>query len=225
MKVVAVVSGGLDSFSYMGKYKNEDIYPIAFHYGQKGYVECQIAEQLCKDIGINPIKIVDLESLSDIWKGTQLTDSQVVVEDGYVPSVVVPLRNAIFLTVGMAYAYTIGAEVMIYGAHSDDVGTSDVPLYPDCSSEFVNSLENTLFIGHFNFWNGSPKVKVLSPSREGVGKSGLISMGYAAFGDLIFKTWSCYNTDSVQCGICESCRNRKSAFKRAGVEDKTVYKE
>ena len=41
----------------------------------------------------------------------------------------------------------------------------------------------------------------------------------------IEKTRSCYKDDPVHCGKCSpACLNRKAAFKKAGVLDKTIYK-
>ena len=42
-------------------------------------------------------------------------------------------------------------------------------------------------------------------------------------GNEIFKTWSCYLSGKMQCGKCESCNNRKIAFAKAKIEDKTRY--
>ena len=39
----------------------------------------------------------------------------------------------------------------------------------------------------------------------------------------IFKTWSCYSSGKYHCGVCESCNNRKIAFDKSGIKDKTKY--
>jgi 7-cyano-7-deazaguanine synthase len=75
------------------------------------------------------------------------------------------------------------------------------------------------------------KVSVWCPALSGIDKPGLLKMGYQFLGDAIFRTWSCYSNgvkhnrelQQRQCGICESCMNRKIAFKKAKIEDLTLY--
>ena len=79
--------------------------------------------------------------------------------------------------------------------------------------------------------NGSGKTSILEAihslsfgkSFRTNNKSDLIKKGYKVLGNEIFKTWSCYLSGKVQCGKCESCNNRKIAFAKAKIEDKTKY--
>ncbi len=71
-------------------------------------------------------RVIDLSFMKELWRGSQLTDETVRVEESYVPSVVVPPRNVIMLSIATAYAYTIksvsNARIyVIYGAQYDDV--------------------------------------------------------------------------------------------------------
>ena len=66
-------------------------------------------------------------------------------------------------------------------------------------------------------------IKIWSPYREGLSKSDLLKAGAKVLGDSIFKTWSCYSNKKYHCGVCESCNNRKIAFEKAGITDKTKY--
>jgi 7-cyano-7-deazaguanine synthase len=73
------------------------------------------------------------------------------------------------------------------------------------------------------------KISIWSPSLEGISKSELLKLGHEILGDTIFESWSCYSNGKkthrgiLQCGECESCINRKMAFTKAGIEDKTIY--
>lgn len=216
MTVVAVISGGLDSFCATAGTPAAEIAPITFFYGQKGTTEINRAFEVCDRAGMRPLKLVDLVDLRRLWVGTQLTDDTVAVEDAYTPSVVVPLRNAVFLTIAAAYAHTIGAEAVVYGAHAEDGGTE--PLYPDCTAEFAVALESALGLGHFG-----TGISLRSPSRSGLSKTENLRAGHDAYGDIVFRTWSCYTSGTLHCGHCESCRNRQAAFAAAGIKDETGY--
>ncbi|MEM4653779.1 MAG: 7-cyano-7-deazaguanine synthase, partial [Candidatus Nezhaarchaeales archaeon] len=122
-KAVSIVSGGPDSISYAAAWKTRGyvIYPIIFDYGQKGRKEIEVAKKISKILGFEEPLVLDISSLKNIWFGTQLLDERVIVEKDYSPTVVVPMRNVIFIVIACAYALTIGAEVVIYGAHLDDV--------------------------------------------------------------------------------------------------------
>ncbi len=229
-KIISVLSGGLDSIGYSIEYKKDNkLYPLVFDYGQKGRNEIGAAIELSKRLGFEKPKILDISFMLELWKGTQLTDDSVDVAKSYTPSVVVPIRNAIFLTIATAYAYTVEAERVIYGSHLGDCKPSDDPenrwfaVYPDCSPEFIIALEAALRIGHFR---KSRSVEIWSPAREGRTKADILKTAHRLLGgdgDLLFSTWSCYKSGETQCGECESCRNRKATFKEAGIEDHTKY--
>lgn len=224
-KVVAVVSGGVDSISYMAQYvsKGYEVHPLFFNYGHKGVKEVVAVLELCKSLKTAEPIVIDLRSLSRIWRGTQLVDKEVAIKEKYAPSVVVPLRNAVFLTIAAAYAISIGAEYVIYGSHLDDVKPRedvDEPMYPDCSPTFARALESALNLGHSML---EARIKIMSPAIEGLSKAENLRRGYEVLGDLIFKTWSCYTSGPAHCGRCESDINRHRAFIEAGIPDKTDY--
>ena len=37
------------------------------------------------------------------------------------------------------------------------------------------------------------------------------------------KTWSCYKGEKIHCGKCSTCIERKEAFNKANIKDKTKY--
>ena len=228
--VIAVVSGGADSTSYMAYYQKEldfDLKAITFDYGQKAKAELEALKYICGELNI-PLKVIDISFMKELWKGNQLTDENVKVEPGYAPSVVVPLRNGVMLSIALSYAYTVKAKRVIYGSHKGDIGTWTNPagvkeyFYPDCSPEFAIAFANAAKQGVFTF---DPLVMIDSPGIQNMTKSDLLRAGHKALGNLLFETYSCYenNKDRYHCGTCESCNNRKNAFKTAGINDKTVY--
>ena len=65
-------------------------------------------------------RVVDISFMRDLWRGSKLTDDTIAVEESYKPSVVVPIRNVVMLSIATAYAYTIrgiyGGGYMLYMA-------------------------------------------------------------------------------------------------------------
>lgn len=227
-KAVSVVSGGIDSISYAALWKNRGytIYPVIFDYGQKGRKEIEVAKKLSKILKFEEPLAIDISSLKGVWLGTQLLDESISVERDYSPTVVVPIRNVVFLTIACAYALSIGAEVVTYGAHLDDITTqkdASEPLYPDCHPSVGLILEDVVRIAHFPV--GQKKLEIWSPAREGLTKAQNLKKGYELLGSLIYETWSCYLSGSIHCGACESCINRHKAFIEAEIPDKTCYRE
>ena len=213
-KCVVVLSGGPDStvVAYWAKKQGYDISCISFKYGQIAEKETECARQIAKGIDA-PIKVIDMSSLREIFVGvTSLCDRNIALTSDFSQPIVVPFRNAIFLSVAVSYAAGIGATQIFYGAHG-----SDAKNYPDCRPEFYKSLEETA-------WLGTEKTIQIQAPFCGVSKAELIKVG-VNMGVPFELTWSCYLDKEKHCGKCESCVNRKNAFKEAGVADPTEYAE
>ena len=148
-----------------------------------------------------------------------LTSTKKKMPSTFEYSIVVPIRNAIFLSIATAWAFTLNAELVAYGAQKGDTK------YPDCRPEFTRKIQTALNQGEYDGIKNKirKEIKIWSPYSENISKSDLIKKGYKVLGDEIFKTWSCYLSGKMQCGTCESCNNRKIAFAKAKIEDKTKY--
>ena len=220
-KAVVVFSGGLDSVCMGAHLKSKyDLYGISFVYGQKASQEIKTAKSFAKSLGLKKHKILNIDFMKNLYGETNvLTSSKKKIPSKFDYSIVVPIRNAIFLSIATAWAYTLGAPLVAFGAHKGDTN------YPDCRPLFSKKLEEALFFGEIDgIKSGKRKqVKIWSPYRDGYSKSKLLLEGKKILGDKIFKTWSCYSNKRQHCGECESCINRKNAFKDAGIIDKTRY--
>ncbi len=222
LKAIIVFSGGMDSVctaAYLQK--RYDIYGITFLYGQKADQELNVARYFSKILRFREHKVVDIGFMKTLYEKTNaLTYSKMNIPSKFDYSIVVPIRNAVFLSIASAWAFSKSAQLVAYGAHRDD------QLYPDCRPKFSKLLTNALNEGEADgIRKGLRKrIKIWSPFIGNLSKSSLLKIGYDLLGDEIFKTWSCYSQSKIHCGKCESCNNRKMAFDQAGMTDKTRYK-
>jgi 7-cyano-7-deazaguanine synthase len=211
-KCVVVLSGGPDStvVFYWAKNKGYDVSCISFKYGQIAEKETNQAKLIAKTLDA-PIKVINLSSLREIFVGvTSLCDRSIALTSEFSAPIVVPFRNAIFLSIAVSYAVGIGATKIFYGAHG-----SDAKNYPDCRQEFYESLEQTGRLGT------EMDIEIQAPFCS-ISKSDLLKIG-ARLNVPFELTWSCYLDNEKHCGKCESCVNRKEAFKEAGIKDSTQY--
>jgi 7-cyano-7-deazaguanine synthase len=213
-KCVIVLSGGPDSatVAYWAKAQGYQIYPITFNYGQIARKETEAAKKIAEKLGTTT-KIIDLSALKEIFRGiTSLCNTDIPLTSEFSAPIIVPFRNAIFLSVAVAYAVAVGADKIFYGAQG-----SDEPFYPDCRHEFYEAFEKAAHLGTCE------EITIKAPFSGGR-KSDLIREG-AKLGVPFEVTWSCYRGGAKHCGKCESCVNRNKAFQDAGVADPTKYED
>lgn len=242
-KVIAVVSGGPDSFCTLVYWLSRGYNTVVlfFDYGQKAsrrellalreLIDALAKISIEREWGIvERLVVIDLSSMRNLWTGTQLIDESVQVTSSYDKTIVVPLRNVLMTTIASAYAYSLietnrlDKVIVTLGSQYDDVKPREdtwEPRYPDCSPECYQVLESALKICHFR--DTRERIEIWTPSRAMITKTELLKTCYSLIGDLVYKTWSCYLDHEKHCGKCESCINRKTAFRQAGLPDKTEY--
>ena len=211
-KCVVVLSGGPDSatVAYWAKRQGYQIYPITFNYGQIAVKETAIAQQIAANLGATA-KVVDLSELKAVFGSvTALCNADIPLTAEFSTPIIVPFRNAILLSVAVAYASAVGAKDIFYGAHG-----SDEPNYPDCRREFYEAFEKAAQLGT------GEEITIKAPF-SGYRKSELLKEANK-LGVPLELTWSCYRDGEKHCGRCESCVNRKRAFQEAGIADSTAY--
>jgi len=211
-KCVVVLSGGPDSaaVAYWAKKQGYQLYPITFNYGQIALKETECAKKIAQILGVST-KIIDLSGLKEIFSGvTSLCNTEIPLTSEFSQPIIVPFRNGIFLSTAVAYAVSVGADKIFYGAQG-----SDGPFYPDCRREFYQAFEKAARLGT------DQEISIQAPFSN-LRKSEVIKEG-TELGVPYELTWSCYLDGTKHCGRCESCMNRKKAFREAGVPDPTKY--
>lgn len=226
-RAVVVFSGGLDSACTAAVLRRRyALHGITFSYGQRASAETAAAARLARTVGLAEHRTADIGFMRGLYgRSNALTDPGASIPGRFRPSIVVPARNAVFLSIAAAWAYSIGARAVAYGAHAGDSS------YPDCRPAFARSMEAALGKAEADAVASGRRrrLAVWSPYREGMTKADLLRAGHAELGDAVFGTWSCYGDGGKgaakgrQCGRCESCRNRRAAFAEAGIEDMTEY--
>lgn len=222
MKALVLFSGGVDSTTCLGiaieKYGADEVLALSISYGQKHTKEIDSAKAVCDYYKVQ-LKQLDLSTIfadsdcsllmgsnRDIPKESYA--EQLNKTDGAPVSTYVPFRNGLFLSVAASVAISFGCNVIYYGAHSDDAAGN---AYPDCSTEFNDSIGSAIYIGSGNTLR--VEAPFVNMTKAQVVKIGLdLKVPYEL-------TWSCYEGNDKPCGVCGTCRDRISAFEANGVVD------
>jgi 7-cyano-7-deazaguanine synthase len=223
------MSGGLDSLctaAFLTK-RNYKLKVLTFSYGQRAKQEILQAKKFSKVLKVSEHKIININFMKKLYGNSNvITSENMDIPSTFRHDIIVPIRNAIFITIAMAWAISLKSKMIALGAHSDD------KFYPDCRPEFIRSIAHSLNLANIDEVKNDKKAKISiwSPSLDGIDKSKLLKMGYEILGDVIFESWSCYSNGLndpvkgvIHCGECESCINRKIAFNNAAIKDKTIY--
>jgi 7-cyano-7-deazaguanine synthase len=228
-KVVCVVSGGLDSVctaAYLRKVKKCSLYFLSYIYGQRAKNEVLAAKRFARILKVKDHHTIDIGFMKQLYSNSNtLTNPRQRLPGGFDYSIVVPIRNVVFISIASAWAFSLNATVVAYGAHLGDNH------YPDCRPKFIRSVASVLNLAEEDGiqLGMRQKITVWAPVLQGISKPQLLKIGYSILGDDIFETWSCYSNGTkikgnyLHCGWCESCINRKAAIRKAGLEDLTMY--
>lgn len=220
MKIVAIVSGGMDSVTAAYHLANQghQLVALSVNYGQRHARELECAALAAERLGA-PHHVVDLRTVTQLLTGSALTDPSVPVPDGHyeddtMRQTVVPNRNAMMLDVAVAAAVAMGAEAVATGVHAGDHA-----VYPDCRPEFIEAFQAMARIANEGF--AVPRFAVLAPFLSN-SKAEIAALGHQ-LGVPWADTWSCYKGGRVHCGTCGTCVERREAFVLAKVPDPTSY--
>ena len=218
---VCLVSGGMDSCvtSAIAKAENDEIAFLHVSYGQRTERrERQAFNDIADFYHIEKRLDVSIEYLAQIG-GSSLTDETIEVtganlESKEIPTSYVPFRNANMLAIATSWAEILGADSIYIGAVFEDSSG-----YPDCRPEFYAAFEKTIDAGT----KPETRIKIVTPIIE-LSKAEIVRKGLKLNAPLEL-SWSCYKSEELACGKCDSCALRLRGFARAGVNDPINYLE
>ena len=212
------MSGGMDSTlaAYMMRSEGYELIGVHFNYEQRTQAkELSCFEAICKELGIAQRYVLDMQFFKQLG-ASALTDKSIEVPTGGieegVPVTYVPFRNGIFLSMAAAIAEKEGAEVISIGVVEEDSSG-----YPDCRESYIEAMQNAINLGTKESTNITIKMPLVHLKKSQIVQKALeynVALGL---------TWSCYQSEDVACGVCDSCRLRLNGFEKAGVKDPIEY--
>ena len=225
------MSGGMDSCvtCAYALADGHDVAALHVNYGQRTQErELRAFHDVCDFYSISQARrlVVDISHLAAIG-GSSLTDTSIDVSPAdlrptdstnegaaakNIPSSYVPFRNANILAIATSWAEVIGAEALYIGAVEEDSSG-----YPDCRDVFFRAFETVIATGT----KPGIIIRVVTPVIH-MSKKDIVECGTAMNAPLHL-TWSCYSSNNVACGKCDSCALRLRGFEGAGVEDAIPY--
>ena len=230
-KLVLTLSGGMDSsvLLYMAQDRGfEEIHTITFDYGQRHRRELDcvnkqlsnFAERYGDWVNLKVTnKVLDVNYIRDIAPTSSLTNKDIDNPDisnmagDAQPVSYVPFRNLMFLSICSAYAESVGADTVWYGAAQVD----SLAGYWDGSEEFVDTVNSVTDLNREN------RIKVEAPllvmSKEDIIKEGV------RLGVIFNDTWTCYSDreDGLADATTPSSSMRVKGFVNAGYRDPVKY--
>jgi len=214
-RTALIYSGGVDSTVLLAHLLAEgrEVHCLSVDYGQRHRRELEAARAICAHYGVDH-RLADLRALAPLFGSNALTGGVKVPEGHYeeesMKATVVPNRNMLLISVATAWAVSLKAESVAYGAHGGDHA-----IYPDCRPEFAEALDRAVRLADWH------EVRLERPFVK-MDKAAIVRRGAEL--DVPFGlTWSCYVGGERHCGKCGTCVERKEAFRLAGVADPTDY--
>ncbi|MGA9119479.1 MAG: 7-cyano-7-deazaguanine synthase QueC [Bacteroidota bacterium] len=215
---VVLASGGMDSCVTVAlAARDYDLAMLHVNYGQRTEArELRAFNEIADHYRARHRLAVSMEHLLTIG-GSSLTDRSMPVRPADlhapgIPTSYVPFRNANFLSVAVSWAEVLGARAIFVGAVEEDSSG-----YPDCRKSFFDAFAAVIKTGT----KPSTELKIVTPVIS-MSKAEIVKTGIALHAPLHL-TWSCYTSEDVACGVCDSCALRLRGFGQAGVEDPIPY--
>jgi 7-cyano-7-deazaguanine synthase len=219
-RCVVLLSGGLDSATALAivRERGDECYTLSFDYGQRHRAELAAAQRISAALGAAAHR--ELRIPIGDFGGSALTDRSIDVPERRaqgIPVTYVPARNTVFLSLALAWAEVLDAQMIVIGVNAIDYSG-----YPDCRPEFIAAFQRLASLATKQGVEG--RGVVIDAPLVQMTKAQIIRRGQELGLDYSL-TVSCYQADDAgrACGRCDSCRLRKQGFSEAGVADPTRY--
>jgi len=216
---IVLISGGLDS-CVTAAIANEG-YRLAFlhvNYGQRTEKrELKSFSDIADYYRISNRLITDISYLKHIG-GSSLTDPSRQVpkgspKSGEIPNTYVPFRNTHLIAIAVSWAEVIGAKKIFIGA--TEVDSSG---YPDCRKRYFEAYNRLVREGT----KPETEIEIVTPLIN-LEKGEIVKKGVQLKAPLQL-TWSCYVSEDIACGRCQSCILRLEGFRSVGIPDPIPYR-
>lgn len=219
-KALCIISGGMDSTlcAYLAKKQGYKIVALHFDYKQRTQSkERECFEKICEALKVHKSYILNADFIENIGANA-LTDTKFAIPKNElgkdeIPITYVPFRNGIFLSIAAALAEKEKCESIFIGVVQQD-GSN----YPDCTKKFIKKAQKFINQGTAL----KHKISIKAPLVK-LRKKDIVALALKEKVPLEL-TWSCYESNDLACGECDSCLLRLKGFKQAGFKDKIAYK-
>jgi len=224
-KAVVLLSGGLDSTTTAAIAIREgfDVHALSVRYGQRHAVELEAARRVVERLRIRRHVVIDLDLRA--FGASALTADIPVPKDtpmadigAQIPATYVPARNTIFLALALAWAETLCARDIFFGANALDYSG-----YPDCRPEYLEAFARMADLATRAGVEEGARLTIHTPLLA-LTKAQIVARGLALGVDYAI-TSTCYDPapGGAACGRCEACLLRLKGFEEAGVPDPARY--
>ena len=220
-RAVILLSGGLDSATVlaMARQQGYACYALSVNYGQRHHAELEAAARMAQALGAREHRVIHIDLAA--FGGSALTDRGIdVPEHGTtgIPLTYVPARNTIMLSIALAWAEVLQSQDVFIGVNAVDFSG-----YPDCRPEYIAAFEKMANLATKTAVEGKPFT--LHAPLMHLSKADIVRLGTELGVDYSL-TVSCYQADADgrACGVCDSCKLRRTGFQTAGIADPTRYR-
>lgn len=212
-KTIILLSGGIDSTVALAEEitrGESEVFALTVSYGQRNIREVEAARLIAEHYDVPWRNVaVDLSwAMLRIAPQQSCRTLEEIREDKATSPAYVPARNALLLSLALAYSDVVKAKKIILSANAGDGHA-----FPDCREEFFHAMNEVARTGT------TSKPSIVAPYLHEQ-KSKVIWRGNM-IGVPFEKTVSCYSgmTGHLACGKCDACILRADGFRETGVKD------